>query len=92
MLKMWESSMVIEDILEDIRENVEENPNTELINPSEKNQVEKKPTEEVASLAYENYLLKEEDLKNLSLKSILRIQVNHVLITIQLLLIYFLKR
>jgi len=61
--------MIIEDILEDIKENVEENPNTELINPSEKNQVEKKPTEEVASLAYENYLLKEEDLKNLSLIS-----------------------
>lgn len=70
--------MAIEEILDDIKENVEENPDTQLLDDSKEETVEKKPTEEVIRSAFEHYLLKEEDLKNLALISSLAKSIDFI--------------
>lgn len=70
--------MAIEEILDDIKENVEENPDTQLLDDSKEETVEKKPTGEVIRSAFEHYLLKEEDLKNLALISSLAKSIDFI--------------
>lgn len=70
--------MAIEEILDDIKENVEENPDTQLLDDSKEETVEKKPTEEVIRSAFEHYLFKEEDLKNLALISSLAKSIDFI--------------